>query len=284
MMTPQQYCKRVCKRSGSNFVLTFYLLGAKKRRAMEAFYAFCREVDDAVDEAPNEQKAKENIRFWKEEVPLLYQGKPRHLVTQAIKPILSNFQIPQEYLSEIVLGCEMDISHKTYATFAELERYCYRVASCVGLASLIICGVPLTPRTKEAGIALGKALQITNILRDIRSDLGRGRLYLPQEDLEQCGVAINDLNGRNPNPLNLMEFFYHEIERAQNFFKEAWKKFPASKKERRKILAPLLMGKIYEAILDKISRDPMRVFQEKIKLSGLEKLEIAGKEIWNTLL
>lgn len=248
---------------------------------MEAFYAFCREVDDAVDEAPSEQKAKENIRFWKEEVPLLYQGKPRHLVTQAIKLILSDFQIPQEFLSEIVLGCEMDISHKTYATFAELERYCYRVASCVGLVSLIICGVPLTPRAKEAGIALGKALQITNILRDIVSDLGRSRLYLPQEDLEQCGVAIQDLRVNNLDNLNLLELLYHETERAQNFYQEAWKKFPTSKRERRKILAPLLMGKIYEALLDKISRSPMRVFQEKVSLSGLEKLEIVGKEIWN---
>jgi len=280
-MTPQQHCKQICKKSGSNFVTTFFLLGKKKRLAMEAFYAFCREVDDAVDEAPSPEKAASNIQYWKEEVEQLYQGKPRNMVMQALLPATKNYNIPKEYLKEIILGCEMDLTHKTYATYSELEQYCYRVASCVGLVCLHIFEIELTDKTKGAGIALGKALQITNILRDIVSDLGRQRVYLPQEDLNQFGISIESLSARNKENLNLLELLYFEMKRAQDYFKEAWENFPQSKKEKRKMLAARLMGTLYEALLDKISRNPMQVFQKKVRLTGMEKLEIAGKEIWS---
>lgn len=283
-MTPQQFCHQVCKKSGSNFVYTFYLLGKKRRRALEAFYAFCRVVDDSVDQAANPEEAKQKLVFWKEEVEHLFKGNPRDPVSQALFPATQEYQIPKKYLEEIIAGCEMDLTHKTYTTFEELEGYCYRVASCVGLVCLSIFGVSPLETTKKGAISLGKALQLTNILRDIASDLGRERIYLPQEDLKRLGVTMTDLSQGTKDNLNLVDLLYFEIERTKTFFKEAWESFPKSGSDRRKLLAARLMGRIYEALLNKISRDPLAVFRGKVRVTNGEKLKIACKEICNLSL
>lgn len=278
-MTPQSYCHRVCKESGSNFVYTFYLFGRQRRQALEAFYAFCRTVDDAVDNEADPKKVIETIRFWKEEVMSIYEGSPRHLVSQALKEAVFRYQIPKQYLHEIVAGCEMDLHKKTYATFEELEDYCFKVASCVGLVCLPLFGAPLTETNQHAATFLGKALQITNILRDVATDLKRGRIYLPQEDLKKFHVTEADLQRGDKMNLNLLDLFYFEIDRARKFFDAAWRLFPAEKKERHKLLAAFLMGRFYEALLDKITRDPLQVFQTKIRVTGGEKIKIALNEM-----
>lgn len=278
-MTPQKYCHEVCQKSGSNFVLTFYLYRKKKRQAFEAFYAFCRKVDDAVDLADSPEKARQAILYWKEEIPILYQGNPRHPVSKALIPVIQQYSIPQKYLAEIVLGCEMDLYKKIYVTFADLEEYCFRVASCVGLVCLHLFGVPLTESTQQAGIALGKALQMTNILRDIVTDLGRERIYIPQEDLKQFGVTVFDLAHPSQKNLALLDLLYFEIERGRNFYRQAWQRFPKEKKERRKLLAAFLMGRFYEALLDKMAKDPLQIFQTKVRLTGVEKAKILIDEL-----
>lgn len=246
---------------------------------MEAFYAFCRKVDDAVDAEADKERGAEAIRFWKEEVESIYHGTPKDSVSQALKEAVFDFQIPQKYLDEIVAGCEMDLHKQTYATFAELEDYCFKVASCVGLVCLHIFGVALTVQTQHAAVSLGKALQLTNILRDIASDLKRGRIYLPEEDLKKFNVTRQDLEKGEKENLNLLDLIYFEIERAENFFAEAWEYFPKEKKERRKLLAAFLMGRFYETLLDKIERDPLQIFQTKVRLSKNEKLGIALREM-----
>lgn len=279
-MTPQSYCREVCKKSASNFVYTFYLFGRRRRRALQAFYAFCRLVDDSVDQAPSLESALEAIRFWKAEVIRLYEGKPSHPVTHALLEAMRLFPIPREHLQGIVEGCEMDLTRKAYATFEELESYCYRVASCVGLVCLPLFGVAPSGAVVRGACALGKALQLTNILRDIASDWKRGRCYIPQEDLQKFRVAAKDL----PNParenLNLTELLYFEIGRARDFFEEAWDSFPLFGNARRRLLAARLMGRFYEAILNKISRDPLRVFREKVGLTAGEKIRIAAREVF----
>lgn len=283
-MTPEATCRKICKKSGSNFVYAFYLVGSKKRRALEAFYAFCRVVDDTVDEATSTEKARGGLKFWLGEIEKMVAGRPTHPVGIALSPALKQFEIPSEYLKEIVAGCEMDLDKKSYATFDELELYCYRVASCVGLVCLHIFGVAQNPNIREAGIALGKALQITNILRDIRTDFARGRVYLPQEDLKTFGLHPEDLSNSTQSNLNLIELMYCEMDRAKSFFKTAWNGFPLAGPPRRKILPATLMGRFYETILNKISRDPLIVFRKKVSLSWMEKMDIAAKEICNALL
>ncbi|MDP2600778.1 MAG: squalene/phytoene synthase family protein [Deltaproteobacteria bacterium] len=270
----QQICHQICKKSGSNFFYSFYLLGTKKRHALEAFYAFCRLVDDAVDLAPNETEAQKNLRFWRNEVEAIYAGAPMHPVSKVLKDAVAVFAIPKKYLEEIVTGCEMDLSKKSYATFAELNLYCYRVASCVGLVCIRIFGATLTEKLEQGSIALGKALQLTNIIRDIVTDLGQGRVYIPAEDLKRFGVSLSDLGGANSKNLNLIDLLYFEIERAKKFFAGAWSQFPTEKKERRKLMAAIVMGKFYESILNKIAKDPMAIFKGKVGLTRTEKINI----------
>lgn len=282
-MTPQVYCRRICQKSGSNFVLTFYLFGRQKRRALEAFYAFCRKVDDSVDLAKNAATANQAIGFWKEEVVRIYQTKPNHPIGQALVPVVEQFAIPQKYLAEIVAGCEMDLNKKIYSSFEELETYCYRVASCVGLVCLRIFGVEPTESATEAAVALGKALQLTNILRDIVTDLRRERVYLPKEDLDRFKVTVEDLAGGGGNNLNLLDLLYFEIDRAKAFYNQAWRLFPTARKERRKLLAAFVMGRCYETILQKIRQNPLQIFNTKVGLSRGEKLRIFINEILNVL-
>lgn len=270
----QQTCHQICKKSGSTFIYSFYLLGAKKRHALEAFYAFCRLVDDAVDLAPNENEAKKNLQFWRSEVETIYAGAPTHPVSKVLKEAVAVFNIPKKYLEEIVVGCEMDLVKKRYETFAELDLYCYRVASCVGLVCIRIFGAPLTDRLEQGSIALGKALQLTNIIRDVVTDLGQGRVYIPAEDLKQFGVSLSDLGGANSENLNLIDLLYFEIERAKKFYATAWSQFPTEKKERRQLMAAIVMGKFYEAILNKIAKDPMAIFKGKVGLTKTKKINI----------
>ena len=273
-MNLQQTCHNICKKSGSNFVYSFYLLGSRKRHALEAFYAFCRLVDDAVDLAPNETEAQKNLLFWQNEVKTIYAGAPTYPVSKILKGVVQEYDIPKKYLEEIVAGCEMDLFKKSYATFEELDLYCYRVASCVGLVCIRIFGAPLTRELEEASVALGKALQLTNILRDVAGDMGRGRVYIPKEDLSRFGVLISDLGGGNPDNLNLIDLLYFEIERTKKFYATAWTGFPKEKKERRKLMAAIVMGKFYEAILNKIVKDPMAIFKGKVGLTRTEKINI----------
>ena len=273
-MTPENYCREICKKSGSNFVYSFYLLPKKRREGLEAFYAFCRLIDDVVDQQKGVAEAKRELTAWREELDRIYHGNPLHLVGKALAPVVLRLKIPKEYFLEIIQGCEMDLTQKEYSSFADLDRYMYRVASCVGIVSLYLFEVLVDERNREMAIAMGKALQLTNIVRDIVEDLSRGRVYLPQEDLKRFGVEIADLRGNEVKKMMLLDLLYFELDRTKHFFRISWKLFPKNREERKKMIAAEAMGRIYERLHQKISRNPKEIFKKKVRISFWEKLKI----------
>ncbi len=250
-----------------------------QRQAFEAFYAFCRLVDDVVDEATDPKTAGDQLQEWRREIERVYAGQPTHQVGQALLPVVQQHKIPQKYFEEIIAGCKMDLTQQQYKTFADLETYCYRVACCVGLVSLHLFGVELTQSTQEAAIALGKAVQLTNILRDISPDLEQGRIYLPQEYLKRFEISADTLKKHPADNHRLAELILFIGKQAKAFYAAAWSGFPQEASAKKKLFAATLMGKIYETLLEKITRQPLKVFDERIPVSTLEKLNITRKAI-----
>lgn len=283
MPPPQAYCRQVCRDSHSNFVKTFYFMPPHRRRGFEAVYAFCRLVDDAVDEATSPDEAGTALSQWRQEVSDVYQGTAKHPVGQALEPVVRRFQIPREHFDAIMDGCEADILPKQYQTFAELKDYCYRVASCVGLIALHLFEAELDEQTQSAAIDLGIAVQLTNILRDIASDLKLDRVYLPLEDLTRFGLTSRELIPHNGSSQKIGQLLHYEIGRAKNYYHDAWAAFPKGGKEARPLMAAAMMGRIYEGILEKIEKDPLQIYQERIGLSRWKKLSIMTRTLTRSL-
>src|SRR5471032_2171166 len=186
-MTPDEYCQQKAAASGSSFYYSFLFLPPERRRAITALYAFCREVDDVVDECSDAQLARTKLAWWRMEIGKLFEGNPNHPVTKALQPFLEKFQIGQERLNEIVDGMEMDLTQTRYLDFAGLERYCYHVAGAVGLLAAGIFGYK-DPQTLEYAKNLGTAFQLTNIIRDVGEDARKNRIYLPIDELKKFEV------------------------------------------------------------------------------------------------
>jgi phytoene synthase len=272
-VTPDQYCQERAAASGSSFYYSFLFLEPARRQAITALYAFCREVDDVVDECPDPALARAKLGWWRDEVKALFAGRPTHPVTQALAVSLTGFSLPQEQLLEIIDGMEMDLDQVRYADFKALHLYCYRVASVVGLLAAEIFGY--TDRlTLKYAHDLGLAFQLTNIIRDVGEDARRGRIYLPQDDLSRFGVSEADLLQANytDNFRRLMEF---QVERARATYGLAFAQLPAA--DRKAQRAGLIMAAIYRATLDEIVRDRFRVLDQRISLPPLRKLWLAGK-------
>ncbi|MGA8146198.1 MAG: presqualene diphosphate synthase HpnD [Gallionellaceae bacterium] len=275
-MTPDQYCQQKAAASGSSFYYSFMFLPPDKRRAITALYAFCREVDDVVDECSDENVARTKLAWWRGQVAAIYHGMPQHPVCQALAPMVKQFNLPQEHLLEIVDGMEMDLNRHSYENFKSLQLYCYRVASVVGLMAAEIFGYT-DRRTLKYAHDLGIAFQLTNIIRDVGEDARRGRIYLPLDELQQFGVGASDiLNGReNEDFYKLMQF---QIERAQRFYQQAFEQLPdADRKAQR---TGLIMAAIYRTTLDEIGRSGCHVLRERISLTPLRKLWLAYKTWW----
>lgn len=277
-MTPseaQAYCTAVTKRSGSNFYYSFFFLPAARRAAMYTVYAFCKEVDSAVDEAPAGSDPKEAIRRWRAEVAAVYGGTPAHPVAISLADHVRRLGIPREYFDELINGVEMDLTTSRYVTFDELSRYCYRVAGVVGLICLHIFGTR-DPRAKDYAINLGMAFQLTNILRDIGTDADRGRIYLPLEDLARFGCPEEHLLDRRYSPpfSDVMAF---QCRRAHGFYDKAQAilhTLPAQ--DRRALLPAEMMRGVYARILDRIEQAQYRVFDSRISLPASSRLAIAA--------
>jgi phytoene synthase len=212
-MTPDDYCQEKTARSGSSFYYSFLFLPQNQRRAITALYAFCREVDDVVDECQDPQIAATKLAWWRQELSGLYAGKPQHPVSQALQSACAEFHLPEEQLQEIIDGMEMDLQQTRYLDFKALSLYCYRVASVVGLLAAEIFGYQ-DRKTQKYAHDLGLAFQLTNIIRDVGEDARMGRIYLPIDELQRFGVPAADiLNARHSdNFRRLMEF---QIERAE---------------------------------------------------------------------
>ncbi len=272
-MTPDEYCQKKAVESGSSFYYSFLFLPPNRRRAITALYAFCREVDDVVDECLDPQIAATKLSWWRQELAKLYAGQPEHPVTKALLPVLAEFNLPQELLLEIIDGMEMDLRQTRYLDFKALSLYCYRVASVVGLLAAEIFGYQ-DRKTQKYAHDLGMAFQLTNIIRDVGEDARRGRVYLPIDELQRFDVPIADiLNARHTdNFRRLMEF---QIERAEHYYTQAMSELPDG--DRKSQRPGLVMAAIYRTVLDEIKRDGCLVLSQRTSLTPIRKLWIAWR-------
>src|SRR5437588_6340746 len=253
-----QESRAITRKSASNLALASILLPRNKRDGMSALYAFCREVDDVADDesVPIEQR-REALARWRDDLQKIYAGqKPAFPVNQELKPVIQQYRLPFEYFDELLKGVEMDLDIKRYETYEELEVYCYRVASVVGLLSIEIFGYQ-NAACKDYAINLGKALQLTNILRDVRSDAERGRIYLPLRELRRFGVSAEEIL-RFEYSDRFSELATQVAERARSFYRLAGRKLPPE--DRRSMVAAELMGTVYWRLLRKLEAQRFNVF------------------------
>jgi 15-cis-phytoene synthase len=272
-MTPDEYCQQKAAASGSSFYYSFLFLPRDRRRAITALYAFCREVDDVVDETSEPQIAAAKLGWWRSEVANLFAGNPQHPVTKALAPHLEPCRITREKMNEIIDGMEMDLTQTRYLDWPGLERYCYRVASVVGLLAAGIFGYR-DARTLDYARELGIAFQLTNIIRDVGEDARKNRIYLPMAELKQFGVPAADIlqSRETPEFARLMGF---EAARAREHYEKAMLALPS---DDRKAQRPgLIMAAIYRTLLEEIERDGFRVLTQRTSLTPLRKFWIAWK-------
>jgi len=272
-MSPDEYCQQKTVQSGSSFYYSFLFLEPARRRAITALYAFCREVDDTVDDATDGSVARIKLAWWRTEVSNMYKGTPTHPVTQALQPHLATYHLQEQHLQAIIDGMEMDLDQSRYLDYAGLKKYCWHVAGVVGILSASIFGYT-NPQTLDYAEKLGLAFQLTNIIRDVGEDARKGRIYLPVNELQQFGVTAADLlNARHSEKFEALMAF--QTARAQKMYDEALAALP--KEDRRAQRPGLMMSAIYRTLLDEIARDGYHVLTQRISLTPLRKLWLAWK-------
>jgi phytoene synthase len=276
-MNPDAYCEAKAAQSGSSFYYSFRFLPPERRRAITALYAFCREVDDVVDEVADPGVARLKLAWWRNEIAAVFGGTPQHPVALALVPTVVAFNLRQEHLQAVIDGMTMDLDQNRYPDYATLERYCDRVAGVVGLMSAEIFGYEQAA-TRDYARNLGIAFQLTNIIRDVGEDASRGRIYLPQDELEQHGVTEADLFGRRVTPA-FTALMTAQVARARAYYTRALGALPQS--DRRAQRPGLIMAAIYQALLRAIERDGFHVLDHRISLSPLTKGWIAWKTSWS---
>ena len=272
-MNPQQYVQQKAAASGSSFYYAFLFLPPPRRAAITAFYAFCREVDDVVDEVSDVGVARTKLAWWQAEVAQSFAGKPSHPAMKALLPCVEPFGIEQRQLQAVIEGCEMDLDQTRYLAFPNLERYCHLVAGVVGEVSARIFG-QTDPHTAAYAHKLGLAFQLTNIIRDVGEDARRGRIYLPMSELQQFDVKAHEiLKGTYSERFTaLMKF---QAARAQRLYDEALALLPAA--DRRAQKPGLMMASIYRTLLCEIERDDFQVLHQRVSLTPLRKFWLAWK-------
>ncbi|WP_187272184.1 presqualene diphosphate synthase HpnD [Zeimonas arvi] len=275
-MTPDQYCQDKAARSGSSFYYSFLFLPAQRRRAITALYAFCREVDDAVDETADPQVARTRLDWWRAEVERLFANDPQHPVSRALAPHLEAFSIGRRQLLEIVDGMQMDLEQNRYLDFEGLRLYCHRVAGVVGELAANIFGAT-EPGTRDYAHELGLAFQLTNIIRDVGEDARKGRIYLPIEDLQRFEVPAHEILAAKHSErfAALMRF---EAARAREHYRRAFAALPEA--DRRAQRPGLMMAAIYATLLAEIEHDGFLVLDRRTSLTPIRKLWLA----WRTFV
>ncbi len=272
-MSPEQYVAQKAAASGSSFYYAFLFLPAPRRAAITAFYAFCREVDDIVDDTLDTGVAASKLAWWQTEVAQAFSGKPSHPVMRALMPLAADYAIEEAHLQKVIQGCQMDLEQTRYLDYPGLQRYCHLVAGIVGEVAANIFGRTQAQTTAYAH-KLGQALQLTNILRDVGEDALRGRIYLPASELQQFEVKAQDILQRSYSPrfTALMQF---QAQRAQQLYDEALALLPST--DRRAQKPGLMMASIYRALLGEIERDNFRVLHQRISLTPLRKFWLAWR-------
>ena len=272
-MTPQEYVQHKAAASGSSFYYAFLFLPAPRRSAITAFYAFCREIDDVVDDTADAGVAGSKLAWWQTEVVRAFAGRPSHPVLQALMPLAANFQIEQHHLLSVIEGCQMDLNQTRYLDYPGLQRYCHLVAGVVGEVAANIFGRTQEQTTHYAH-KLGLALQLTNIIRDVGEDALRGRIYLPMNELQQFDVKAHEILKRSESDrfIELMKF---QTRRAHDLYDEALQLLPQA--DRRAQKPGLMMASIYRALLREIEHDQFRVLRQRTSLTPLRKMWLAWK-------
>jgi len=272
-MTPEQYCQQKAANSGSSFYYSFLFLPAEKRKAITALYAFCRVVDDVVDDCTDPTVAESKLNWWRQEIERMYEGNAEHPVTQSLYTALNQFDLHKDYFNEIIDGMQMDLHISKYNNFHDLSLYCHRVAGVVGLLAAEIFGTSHRDTLKFAE-NLGMAMQLTNIIRDVREDAFLGRVYLPEEDLQSFNVKLSDLH--HPVTTDAVKsLLAFQVNRAEEYYQKAFSLLP--KQDRYHQLSSLIMAEIYRTLLKEIKDDGYQVLEHRVKLTPLRKLWIAWK-------
>ncbi len=271
----QDYCRTVLERSGSSFGTAIAFLPSQKRRAMTAFYAFCRAVDDAVDDAPNPREARRNLVVWDYRLDAAFEGRPLEPIGEEIAWVHRTFGLRKEHLALIIDGCRWDLFRSRYETFADLYAYCYRVASAVGLAVVTITSGSSPVLLRYAELT-GVAVQLTNIIRDIGEDARNGRIYLPREDRDMFGVSEEDILRGNATP-EFRRLIAFEAHRAHEFYRLA--EAAAPREARRNLVFAETIRETYHALLRELERNRYPVFTERVSLPKRRKIAIAAKHL-----
>jgi phytoene synthase len=274
-MNVHDYCQQKVVESGTSFYYAFLFLPTEKRQAIHALYAFCREVDDVVDECEDPAVAVAKLSWWRQEVALLESGQPTHPVMIALKAVRERFDLPLEYFNEIIDGMAMDLEYSRYPDFKSLSLYCYRVAGVVGLLSAEIFGVT-DRKTLRYATELGTALQLTNIIRDVGEDARRGRIYIPVDELQQFNVPASDIMNARETP-EFQALMAFQAERAQGYYTSALNTLPAADRSAQR--PGLIMAAVYQTLLEEITNDGFQVLKQKTALPPLRKLWLALK-VW----
>jgi len=281
-MTPQDYVQQKAAASGSSFYYAFLFLPPERRAAITAFYAFCREVDDVVDEVQDPNVAQTKLAWWRQEVAQAYSGQMQHPVMQALMPHAPAYGIQAEHLLTVIDGCQMDLDQNRYLDYSNLQAYCHKVAGVVGEVAARIFGQS-DPQTTAYAHRLGLAFQLTNIVRDVGEDAARGRIYLPVNELQRFDLKAHELLKRGAAPGTdradferrfraLMAF---QCQRALDTYREALALLPTT--DRRSQKPGLMMASIYRSLLQEIAADPMPVLTQRVSLTPLRKLWLAWK-------
>jgi phytoene synthase len=275
-MTPQKYCQQKTAKSGSSFYYSFMFLPKQKREAITALYAFCREVDDIADECTELQVAQVKLSWWRSEIENLYLGKPIHPVTKALLPHVKTYNLDAEHFIEIIDGMEMDLNFNRYEDFKQLQLYCYRVASVVGLLSAQIFGFT-NRKTLKFAHDLGMAFQLTNIIRDVGEDARRNRIYLPLDELATFNVTEEDiLHSRESEAVK--QLLSHQIQRAESYYDRALQELPDEDRKSQRV--GLMMTAIYRTLLREIQADGAeKVLNSRTSLGALRKFWLAF-QVW----
>ena len=272
-MNPEQYVQDKAAASGSSFYYAFLFLPKPRRAAITAFYSFCREIDDVVDEVTDPGVARTKLAWWQSEVAQAYAGQPHHPVMRALMPSAAAFGIEQRQLQDVIAGCQVDLEQNRFLDFPALQRYCHLVAGVVGEVSAAIFGQS-QPQTTEYAHTLGLAFQLTNIIRDVGEDALRGRIYLPVSELQQFDVKVHEITKRvySDRFVALMKF---QAARAHRLYDEALALLPAA--DRRSQKPGLMMASIYRTLLREIESDDFRVLHQRVGLTPLRKFWLAWK-------
>ena len=272
-MTPAQYVEQKAAASGSSFYYAFLFLPAPRRAAITAFYAFCREVDDVVDDAVDLGVAATKLAWWSTEVAQAYAGRPSHPVMQALMPHTATYGIAQRHLQSVIEGCQMDLEQTRYLDYPNLQRYCHLVAGVVGEVAAAIFGQTQAQTTTYAH-TLGQALQLTNIIRDVGEDAQRGRIYLPVNELQRFDVKAHEILKRVPSE-RFQALMAFQAQRAHALYDEAFALLPEA--DHRSQKPGLMMASIYRSLLREIEAQNFPVLERRVRLTPLRKLWLAWK-------